>query len=109
MTRLCAWCENPIPGHGERVTRSRYPLSAQLGGVLASAIHVAIYRVIDYFDLLIDIEDAHRTIAEIIGNGSDAVALVDGVARDGQVGSVQPDQSDISAVQRSRSEERRGG
>ena len=75
-------------------------LGAKFCGILGPAIHVAIHRVVDDFDFFLHIEDPHGAVAQIVGDGGDAVALVDGIARDGQVGAVQPDQRDVGAVQR---------
>ena len=75
-------------------------LRAEFRRVFAPAVHVTIDRVIDDFDFLIDIENPHRSVAQVIGDGSDSVALIDGIARNGQIGPVQPDERNICAMQR---------
>ncbi len=75
-------------------------LEAKFGGVLGPAIHVAIDRVVDDFDFFPHVENPQGAVAQVVGDGGDAVALVDGIAGDGQVGAVQPDQRDVRAVER---------
>ena len=38
-------------------------------------------------------------VAQVVGDGGDAVALIDAEAGDGQVGVIEPDEGDIGAVQ----------
>ena len=57
---------------------------AKFRGILGSAIHVAIDRVVDDFNFLPYIENPQGAVAEIVGDGGDAIALVNGVAGDGQ-------------------------
>jgi len=60
---------------------------------------IAVDEVGDDFDVVLDVEDVKRAVAQILRNRGYAVALLDGEARNRKVGAVEPDQRDVGAVQ----------
>ena len=70
----------------------------ELGG--DAHVHVAVDEVADDLDLALDVEGLAGAVAQVAGDGGDAVRLLDAELRDGQVGAVQANQRDVGAVQR---------
>src|SRR4029077_18013443 len=68
------------------------------GGFWISTVDITIYRVIDPRDGVLDVEDPHRAIAQVIGNGSDAVALINRISRDRQVRAIQANERYVGPV-----------
>src|SRR4029077_1794688 len=60
---------------------------------------VAIHEVRNHLDVLLDVENANGTVAQILRDCSHAIALFDGKARNRKIGAVEPDQSDVGAVE----------
>ena len=75
-------------------------LLRELRRIFASAIHVAIHEVVNDLDVILDVELAQRALPQVLRDGGDAVALLDGEARDRQIRAVQTDQRDVGAVKR---------
>src|SRR5580692_10046308 len=63
-------------------------------------VDVAIHEVVDDFNMVLDVEFPQRTLAQILRDGSYAIALFDRETRDRQVRAIQPDQRDVGAVER---------
>jgi hypothetical protein len=63
-------------------------------------VDVAVDEVGDDGDGARDIEIGEGFVAQVIGDAGDAVAFLDGVARDGQIAAVEPDERDVGSVQR---------
>ena len=63
-------------------------------------VDVAVDEVADDFDLAGDAEGFAGAVAEVGGDGGDAVGLVDAEAGDGEVGAVEADEGDVGAVER---------
>ncbi len=64
------------------------------------AVDIAIHRVINHLDTVLDVEHPKSPVAKVVGNGGNPVALLDRVTSDGQVRPVQPDQRNVGAVKR---------
>jgi hypothetical protein len=62
-------------------------------------VKVAIDEVADDFDLACDAEVFAGALAQVGGDGGDAVRLVDAEARNGEIGAVEADESDVGAVE----------
>ncbi len=87
----------------ERCMRIGSPLGAHLlaeAGLGAASIEIAIHEVGDDFDGTLDVEFLERLLAEVVGDGGDAVALLDGKFRDGEIAAVAANESDVGAVKR---------
>ena len=83
-----------------------YQQPLTIGGILGAKlsvvvpdIHVAIDGVVDHLDFFFHIQNPHGAVAQVVGDGGDAVALVDGIAGDRKVGAVNTHQRDVRAVQ----------
>ncbi len=63
-------------------------------------VDVAVDEVADDFDLGVDVEGLAGAVAEVGGDGGDAVGLLDAEFRDGKVGAVEADEGDVGSVQR---------
>jgi len=63
-------------------------------------ILVAVDEVRDDFDVVLDVKNLKRAIAQILRDGRHPVALLDGKTRNRKIGAVEPDQRDVGAVQR---------
>jgi hypothetical protein len=63
-------------------------------------VEVAVDEVADDFDLAGDAEGLAGAVAQVAGDGGDAVGLVDAEAGDGEVGAVEADEGDVGAVER---------
>ena len=75
-------------------------LLAPLSKILVARIHIAINKVVDDLDVVLHVELAHRSLAQILCDGGDSIALFDRVTRDWQVRTVLPYQRDVSSVKR---------
>src|ERR1700676_898151 len=75
------------------------PLSAEswVGG---AGVEIAVDEIGDDFDGALDVELFERLCEEIGGDGGDAVALLDGKARDGEEAAVAADERDVRPVER---------
>jgi len=60
---------------------------------------VAVHEIRDHFDVVLDVENIQSAVAQILRDGGDAVALLDGKTRNRKIRAVKPDQRDIGAVQ----------
>ena len=63
-------------------------------------VEIAVDEVGNHLDRRLHVEDFERPLLQIIGDRGDAVALVDGEARDRQIRRIGADQRDVGAVQR---------
>ena len=63
-------------------------------------VDVAVDEVADDFDLGVDVEGFAGAVAQVGGDGGDAVGLFDAELCDGKVGAVEADERDVGAVQR---------
>jgi len=75
-------------------------------------ILVAVHEVGNDLDVVLDVENLEGAIAQILRDRRDSVALLDGKTRDGKIGAIEADQSDVGAVQRGDERQiaaRRGG
>ena len=75
------------------------PLGTQRGIVLAG-VEIAIDEIGNDLDGALDIEFLERGFFQVMGDGSDAVGLLDGEFGDGQEAAIVADQSDVGAVER---------
>jgi len=88
--------------------REVYQKPLVVGDVFAALFHpfrlalivVAVHEVGNDFDVVLDVEDFQRAGAQVLRDGGDAVALLDGKTGDRKIGAVQSDQRDVGAVQR---------
>jgi len=62
-------------------------------------ILVAVHKVGDDLDVVLDVENSQGAGAQILRDGGHAVALLDGETRDRKIGAVEADESDVGAVQ----------
>jgi len=62
-------------------------------------ILVAVHKVRNDFDVVLDVENPQRARAQILRDGRHAVALLDGKTRNRKIRAVEPNQSDVGAVQ----------
>jgi len=62
-------------------------------------ILVAVYEVWDDLDVVLDVKNVKGAVAQILRNCCHAVTLLDGKTRNRKIRSVEPDQSDVGAVQ----------
>jgi len=76
-----------------------YILAALFQPFRFAQILVAVHEVRDDFDMVLDIENIERAVAQILRDGGHAVALLDGKTRNRKIRAVEPDQSDVGAVQ----------
>ena len=74
------------------------PLCA-LGFVGLAGVEIAIDEIRDDVDGALDVEFFERLREQVIGDGGDAVALLDGKAGDREIAAVAADQRDVGAVQ----------
>ncbi len=65
-----------------------------------AGVQIAVHEVGDHLDGALDVEIFEGLVQQILRNGGDAVALLDGEFGDGQVAAVAADQGDVRAVQR---------
>ena len=63
-------------------------------------VDVAVDEVADDLDLGVDVEGFAGAVAEVGGDGGDAVGLFDAELCDGKVGAVEADERDVGAVER---------
>ncbi len=77
----------------------RSPFGAQ-SGIIFPAVEIAIHKIGDHFDRMLDVEFIERALFQIMGNGGHAVRLLDGKFCDRQKTSVIADERDIRAVKR---------
>jgi hypothetical protein len=49
-------------------------------------VHVAIHEIVNHLDVTAELEFLERTLAQVLRDGGDAVALLDGEARDRKIG-----------------------
>jgi len=62
-------------------------------------IVVAVHEIRNDFDVVLDVEYFERAVAQILRDRRYAVALLDGKTRNRKIRAVEPDQSDVGAVQ----------
>src|SRR5262245_30145646 len=67
--------------------------------VLAPAIDITVDEVVDHFNVVLDVEFPHGSLAQVIRYCSNTVALLDGETRDRQIGTVLADKCDVRAMQ----------
>ncbi len=72
-------------------------MRGDVGGV--ADVDVAVDEVADDFDVGGDAEGFAGAVAEVGGDGGDAVGLLDAEAGDGEVGAVEADEGDVGAVE----------
>src|SRR5258708_10307635 len=75
------------------VHQDGFAVGSPLGGesfVGGAAVEIAVYEIRDDFDGALDVEFLERLVEQMAGDGGDAVALLDGKARDGQIGASAP-------------------
>ena len=70
-----------------------------LGGGVAQ-VKIAIHEVGNHFDGMAHVKLDHRAVAQVIGDGSHAVALLDAEAGYRQIGTIGADERNVGAVQR---------
>src|SRR2546430_7406845 len=68
--------------------------------VSSAVVEVAVHEIGDDFDGALDLEFLESLIEQIARDGGDAVALLDGKARDGKIAAVAADQRDVRPVER---------
>ena len=66
----------------------------------SAVVEIAVHEIGNDFDGALDLEFLESLIQQIARNGSDAVALLDGKARDGEIAAVAADERDVRAVER---------
>ena len=71
----------------------------KLRSLFASAIDVAIHKVINHLDIVSDVQLAQGTFLQILRYRSYSIALLDGKARDRKIRTVKADEGDVRAVQ----------
>ena len=64
-----------------------------------AVVEVAVHEIGDDFDGALDFEFLESLVEQISGDGGDAVALLDGKARDGKIAAVAADQGDVRSVE----------
>ena len=75
-----------------------------------AGVEIAVDEIGDDFDGALDVEFFDGLVEEILGDGGDAVALLDGEFGDGEIAAVAADESDVGAVERGdEGEAARGG
>jgi len=60
---------------------------------------VAVHKVRDDLDVVLDVENIKGAGAQILRDGRHAVALLDGKTCNGKIRAIEPDQRDVGAVQ----------
>ena len=65
-----------------------------------ASVEIAIHEIGNDFDGALDVEVLESLLQKIVGDGGDAVALLDGKFGDGQIAAVAADEGDVRAVQR---------
>src|SRR5678815_6190200 len=56
--------------------------------VFASAVHVAVDEVVDHLNVIANIELAQGALLQVLRDGGDSIALLDGETGNGKVGAV---------------------
>src|SRR5579864_1080026 len=64
-------------------------------------VEIAVHKVADDFNGTVNVEFLDRAVAQVTGNGSDAIALFDRKTRDGKIAAIIADEGDVGAVERS--------
>ena len=67
--------------------------------VRLAQVHVTIDEVADDFDGRVDFEGGEGALAEVLGDGGDAVGDLDAEPGDGEVGAVEAHQGDVGTVE----------
>src|SRR5262249_44957420 len=80
------------------VASGKFP--AALGGVGVALVGIAIDEVVDHLDRITNLEFLHGTFLQVIRDGGNAVALLDGITRHRQIRTVRADDGDVGPVQR---------
>ncbi len=75
-------------------------VAARLQQFRRAVVDVAVHEVGNHLDRGLHLEDFHRALLQVVGDGSNAVALLNGKARDRKVGGIGADQRDVGSVQR---------
>ena len=70
------------------------------GLIIDRCVDIAVDKVGDGLDGAGNVEIGDGFFAKVVGDAGDSVALLNGVAGDGQIAAVEADESDISAVER---------
>ena len=70
------------------------------GRLWCARVEIAIHEIGDDFDGALDVELFEGLIQEVMRDGGDAVALLDGEFGDGEIAAVAADQCDVRAVKR---------
>src|SRR5665213_2566674 len=81
-------------GGGEAATRF-----GTLCVVLDGCVDIAVDEVCDHFDVARDLETFNCFFLEVVGDGGDTVALLNGIAGDGEVAAVEAYEGDVGAVE----------
>ena len=76
------------------------PLCAK-GGLWLTRVEIAVHEIGNNFDGALDVELFDGLFEEILGDGGDAVGLLDGKFCDGEITAIAADESDVGAVERS--------
>src|ERR1035438_7328796 len=72
-----------------------------LGLVFDGCVDIAVDEVCDHFNVPRDLKTFNCFFLEVVGDGSDAVALLNGIAGDREVAAVEPYESDVGAMESS--------
>lgn len=67
--------------------------------ILGAMIEIAVHEIADDLNWPTDVEFLDRPVAQVAGDGGDAVALLDREARDGQITAVIAHERDVRAVE----------
>src|SRR5262249_20037828 len=70
-----------------------------LGDFRIAIVNVAVHRVVDHLDLVLHIEDSLSAFPQIVRNGSHTITLLDRIASDWKIRTIQSDQRDVGPVQ----------
>ena len=62
-------------------------------------VFVAVHEVRDDFDVVLDVENIQRAVAQVLRDRRNAIALLDRKTRNRQIGTIEPDESDVGAMQ----------
>src|SRR6185369_17913070 len=62
-------------------------------------VHVAVDEVVDHLNVIANIELAQGALPQVLRDGGDSIALLDGETGNGKVGAVEAHQRDVGAVQ----------
>jgi len=77
----------------------RHILTALFQPFRLAQILVAVHKVRDDLNVILDVENVKRAVAQVLRDRCHAVALLDGKARNWKIRAVESDQSDVGPVQ----------